>query len=319
LAYAATQTAQAQPTATATRRPLPTLPPETPDHTATAAFATAEALRTRPTWTPTPLPTATFTPNATATAAFAVAQAVATAEALGLDPAGVRVGTVDGALYLRVPAGAFTMGSATGGSDDERPVHTVDLDEFWIMRTEVTNAQYARCVAAGACAAPSNSRWQDNAYANHPVTHVDWNQAQAYATWSGGRLPTEAEWEKACRGDDQRTYPWGSAAPDASLANFNGNVGDTEPVGSYSGGASPYGLADMAGNVWEWTADWYDGGYYASSPAVNPTGPASGGTRVLRGGSFHYVSRYVRCAYRVRYAPDYRFDRLGFRVVAPGF
>lgn len=315
---AATQTAQAGPTAPPTRQPTSTPPPATPDWTATAAFATAEALRTRPTWTPTPTNTPTLTPNPTATAAFVLAQAVATAEALGLDPAGLRVNPVDGALYLRVPAGEFMMGSDSGDTD-ERPVHAVYLDEFWIMRTEVTNAQYARCVKAGACTPPDNTRWQESEYAEHPVTHVDWGQANAYAAWVGGRLPTEAEWEKACRSSDGRTYPWGNAAPDNGLLNFSSQVGGTQPVGSYPAGASPYGPVDMAGNVWEWTADWYDSGYYTNAPARNPAGPTTGTYRTLRGGSWPNSGVYVRCAVRGRLSPRNWDVFVGFRVVSPGF
>ncbi|GIK71666.1 MAG: hypothetical protein BroJett021_06540 [Chloroflexota bacterium] len=232
------------------------------------------------------------------------------------------VNPVDGATYVPVPAGEFIMGSPESvGDDDEHPQHTVYLDAFWIMQTEVTNAQYARCVAAGACSAPDNSYWQDPAYGQHPVTDVDWNQAAAYAQWVGGRLPTEAEWEKAARGTDGRTYPWGDEQPDSSLANCCGFVNDTTPVGSYPAGASPYGALDMAGNVWEWTADWYDSGYYSQSPAQNPTGPAGGDYRVLRGGSFYVDSAFVRVAGRRRYNLDLRSWNLGFRVASssPGF
>lgn len=228
----------------------------------------------------------------------------------------------DDALYIPVPAGEFLMGSPSGvGQDDEHQQHTVYLDAFWIMQTEVTNAQYAKCVAAGACSAPDNSRWQDAAYADHPVTHVDWNQASAYAQWAGGRLPTEAEWEKAARGTDGRTYPWGEETPSATLANCCDFVNDTTPVGSYPAGASPYGALDMAGNVWEWTADWYDGSYYSRSPAQNPTGPDNGSTRVLRSGSFYNDATVVRVAFRLWNDPDYRLRSNGFRVASssPGF
>ena len=126
------------------------------------------------------------------------------------------------------------MGS-NKGDNDEQPVHRVTLDGFWIMRTEVTTAQYAGCVDAGACTAPGNSRWRDSQYADRPVTDVNWEQAQTYAEWAGGRLPTEAEWEKACRGDDLRPYPWGDADPSPELLNFDGSgIG---AVGSYPAGA----------------------------------------------------------------------------------
>lgn len=226
---------------------------------------------------------------------------------------------VDGTVYVHVPAGEFLMGSPDGqGDDDEHPQHTVTLDAFWIMQTEVTNSQYAQCVATGACRAPSNDSWQDADRADHPVTYVTRQQASDYAAWSGGRLPTEAEWEKAACGTDGRTYPWGDAAPAADLLNFNQNVGDTTPVGSYPVGASPYGALDMAGNVYEWTADWYASDSYSQSPASNPTGPTSGQYHVLRGGSFYSDGRWVRCA--ARYGPvSIGFDYGGFRVVSPGF
>jgi formylglycine-generating enzyme required for sulfatase activity len=229
---------------------------------------------------------------------------------------------IDEALFVKVPAGEFLMGSPDGeGQDDEHPQHTVYLDAFWIMQTEVTNAQFARCVADGACSAPNNSRWQDATYADHPVTYVDWNQANSYAQWAGGRLPTEAEWEKAARGTDGRTWPWGEEQPAESLANCCDFVNDTVPVGSYPAGASPYGALDMAGNVWEWTADWYDSSYYGQSPTQNPTGPTSGQFRVLRGGSAWDDAEYVRVALRIRGIPDFRLRDGGFRVASssPGF
>jgi formylglycine-generating enzyme required for sulfatase activity len=156
------------------------------------------------------------------------------------------------------------------------------------MRTEVTNAQYDRCVRAGVCTAPSNSVWRDVRFADHPVTDVSWDQASVYAQWVGGSLPTEAQWEKAARGTDLRAYPWGDQEPTVSLLNFEGSgIGGTSAVGSYPIGASPYGALDMAGNVWEWVADWYDGSYYSVSPVENPQGPATGSYRVLRGGSWY--------------------------------
>ncbi|MBX2997697.1 MAG: SUMF1/EgtB/PvdO family nonheme iron enzyme [Caldilineaceae bacterium] len=221
--------------------------------------------------------------------------------------------SIDGAIYVLVPAGEFLMGSSQNSS--EQPQRTVYLDAYWIMQTEVTNAQYAKCVAAGACNPPNNSRWQDALYADHPVTHVDWQQASAYARWAGGRLPTEAEWEKAARGTDGRTYPWGNGEPNAQLCNFNRNVGDTTPVGSYPAGVSPYGAHDMCGNVREWVNDWYGSVYYASAPDRNPQGPGSGQYRVLRGGSWYLNVNFVRSAHRLYIHPDSWYSDFGFRSV----
>ena len=218
------------------------------------------------------------------------------------------------------------MGSPDGeGDDDEHPQHTVYVDDYWIGKTEVTNAQYARCVEAGGCPAPNNNRWNDGALVDHPVTNVSWDNAVAYSRWlteqSGitVRLPSEAEWEKAARGSDGRRYPWGDAQPSATLLNFSeSKIGTTTAVGNYPDGASPYGALDMAGNVWEWVADWYDGGYYADAPARNPTGSESGQPRVLRGGSWFNAAPSVRPANRDRHGPGLRYSDVGFRLVAPG-
>ena len=215
------------------------------------------------------------------------------------------------------------MGSGAGdslASDDEKPQTTVNTDEFWIMRTEVTNAQYGRCVEAKACTAPEpkNSSWRDPAYAEHPVTDVSWHQANAYAKWVKGRLPTEAEWEKACRGTDGRIYPWGYPTPTADLANFNRNVNETTPVGRYSPqGDSPYGLADMVGNVWEWTSSQYQPYPYNDADGrENLEGNAS---RMFRGGSWVNPAYNVRCADRGIFNPDDGGGNVGIRVVSTGF
>jgi eukaryotic-like serine/threonine-protein kinase len=223
-----------------------------------------------------------------------------------------------GITFVCVPSGKFLMGSNDtdkSAVDDEKPQHSVYVDEFWIMETPVTNAQYQRCVTANACTPPNNKIWNQFEYANHPVTHVNWQQANEYAVWAGGRLPTEAEWEKAARGIDGRIFPWANPEPDETLLNYNQKCKGTTDVGSYPTGASIYGTLDMAGNVWEWVADWYNEGYYAISPASNPLGPASGDFRVLRGGSWYVDSYYVRTVYRDRHPPHYLSDDVGFRVV----
>jgi serine/threonine-protein kinase len=219
-----------------------------------------------------------------------------------------------------VPAGLFIMGSSVGFAD-EQPEHSVFLDSFWIDRTEVTNGMYSLCVESDACPKPhdqSNTHpvyFSDPQFADYPVIDLKWSSAQAYCAWAGRRLPTEAEWEKAARGTDGRTYPWGNTLPNNSRLNFNNSTGDTLPVGSYQSGASPYGVLDMAGNVTEWVADWYDAGYYAISPHSDPTGPVDGQYKGLRGGSWHTDEYNIRSADRHYLAPDTRDIVLGFRCV----
>jgi formylglycine-generating enzyme required for sulfatase activity len=229
----------------------------------------------------------------------------------------MRTNAQDGAVYIWIPAGSFTMGSGaedTLASDDEKPAHPVEVAGFWIMRMEVTNEQYSRCVEAGACSAPSDNRWQDDQYADHPVVNVDWQQASTYAEWVGGRLPSEAEWEYACRGTDGRIYPWGNDPPNGDRLNYSQNVGDTKPVGSYPPGAN--GLNDMAGNVWEWTSSLYKPYPYVAEDGREDA--KASGARTLRGGSWINDDLVVRCAVRgVSYLDDWG-DHVGFRVVSPG-
>lgn len=191
----------------------------------------------------------------------------------------------DTPVYVRVPAGEFTTGS-TGteqySPDNEKPQHKVTLAEFWILRTEVTNWQYAECVAAGTCTEPGNQHWNRPQLRNWPVTNVSWAQATAYAKWRGGRLPTEAEWEKACRGTHALLYPWGDELLTETLANFSYNEEVVTDVGNCEAEQSPYGLLDMAGNVQEWTSSQYrDYPYRADDGREEPTVTR---TRTLRGG-----------------------------------
>ena len=179
------------------------------------------------------------------------------------------------------------------------PRHKVFLDGYWIYRTEITNAMYKLCVNDGVCSSPKNSYSKERTdyftnpkYKDYPVVFVSWIDADNYCNWAGGRLPTEAEWEKAARGTDNRLFPWGNDFPVSDLANTTFSKLDTEPVDSYPLGASPYGVYNLAGNVYEWVADWFSATYYQSSPYENPTGPSnlSGelDRRVVRGGAFTY-------------------------------
>lgn len=237
-------------------------------------------------------------------------------EIVGSSPAPeVWVNPVDDAEFVNVPAGEFIMGSDEDYAD-EAPLHRVELDDYWIMSTEVTNAQYLACIEDGGCTEPANDRWNSSDYVDHPVTNVDWDQAAEYAAWAGGRLPTEAEWEKAARGPDGQIYPWGDDI-DELPANVDFPTGDTMPVGSYPDGASPYGVLDMAGNVEEWVADWYGKEYYADSPAVNPEGAeeSTPPLKVLRGGSFQQGRYDVRGSVRGRANPETKYSNVGFRIV----
>lgn len=223
-----------------------------------------------------------------------------------------------------IPAGPFQMGCGPADGQcaaHENPLHEVRLDAYFIDRHEVTNARYQACVEAGVCTPPyataSATRevyYGNPEFADYPVVNVDWPQADAFCAWEGKRLPSEAEWEKAARGsEDARTYPWGDGAPDKTLLNFDSNVGDTTAVGSYPDGRSPYGVMDMSGNVWEWVSDWYQADAYALASSVNPTGPASGEFRVLRGGSWLNDAPFERATVRVNAAPETWYIVDGFR------
>lgn len=208
---------------------------------------------------------------------------------------------------------------------DEEPVHPVYLDAFYIDKYEVTNAAYKACVDGGVCDPPrrTNSSTRPEYYGNlefdnYPVIHVDWEMARIHCEdWRGGALPTEAQWEKAARGTDHRIYPWGDSI-DETLANYNYAVGDTTPVDSYPDGKSPYGLYNMAGNVWEWGADWYGDSYYEDSLMTNPMGPGSGQYRTLRGGSWSDSADLLRVSLRGRNEPGVIADNgFGFRCARP--
>jgi formylglycine-generating enzyme required for sulfatase activity len=294
-------------------------PIQTPTPTAIPPSPTVQVTETvRPTDTDTPTPSPTPSPTS-------IPPAATPTQVPGMGS--TQVSPKDSMVQMYVPAGDFLMGSDKAkdsqAQDNELPQHTVYLDAFWIDQTEVTNAQYARCVESGLCTPPHStgsythsSYYGDNQYAYYPVIYVDWNQANAYCAWAGRRLPSEAEWEKAARGADGRIYPWGNTAPGKDLLNYNMNIGDTSAVGSFPSGASPYGALDMAGNVWEWVNDWFSDTYYAQSPARNPSGPTSGDYRGLRGGSWSLDERVVGSAYRGYDTSGDGFNVIGFRCAA---
>jgi len=211
---------------------------------------------------------------------------------------------------VSIPAGEFTMGSQDG-DPDERPAHKVYVDAFSIDVYEVTVRQYAEFLQATGVNLPLD--WQtmnQPAHQKRPVANVDWTDAAAYCKWAGKRLPTEAEWEKAARGTDGRLYPWGNDPPTPLHANYgktgSHNYGTLAAVGTLENGKSPYGIYDMAGNVWEWVSDWYDSDYYKNSLSQNPTGPSKGGFKVIRGGAWTSNPRNLRSADRYWDPPSFR-------------
>src|SRR5271157_5735955 len=288
------------------------------------------------------------------TLATAGVPTLVTATANPTSPPGLRIGSsqlssIDGMKLLYVPAGNFLMGSSDADSlaqPDEKPQHTVYLDAFWIDQTVVSNAMYMRCVQAAGCKphldmAPVMGMYpyyNSPRFANYPMIDVTWDEATAYCTWAGRRLPTEAEWEKAARGTDGRIYPWGDQAPTNDLANYDNNIGYPMPVDSLPMGASPYGALDMAGNVWQWVNDLFYNKYYSCenslslylnlcSPSANPRGPKNGGDRGIRGGAWNNaevggtnetVSEVsgvsgVRSALRLSEISEQYFGTVGFR------
>ncbi|HRI38912.1 MAG TPA: SUMF1/EgtB/PvdO family nonheme iron enzyme [Nitrospira sp.] len=231
----------------------------------------------------------------------------------------------DRAPMVLVPAGEFIMGSQPDDKNsdgDEQPAHPLDLDAFYIDQYEVTTSQYAKFLGSTNRSEPMF--WPVNAislYGRKPVVGVDWNDADAYCSWAGKYLPTEAQWEKAARGTDRRQYPWGNVEPSEKMANFGAthsvflNYQTLADVGSFGDGKSPYDVYDMAGNVMEWTADWYGANYYRKSPHRNPKGPSSGLVRVIRGGSWDIASVALRSANRFRTESTNQLNNVGFRCV----
>jgi formylglycine-generating enzyme required for sulfatase activity len=219
-----------------------------------------------------------------------------------------------------IPEGSFTMGvDGTQALEDERPAHKPWLATFSIDLHEVTTAQYARFLSATARSAPWQWETVDlTRHGDRPVIGVDWTDADAYCGWKGKRLPTEAEWEKAARGTDGRLYPWGNQVPGKDLANFalGARFSYSQvlmPAQSYEPGKSPYGVLQMAGNVYEWVQDWYGTNYYDVSPDRNPAGPDQGQFKVLRGGSWSDLPKYLLTYGRFKLPPETKNSYTGFR------
>ena len=324
------------PTASPTRTSLPTFtftppPTDTPIPTGTPTLTLEPSPVIQPTATATLAPTATPTDTPMPTG-MPTETSTGTPTPV-LFPGQVAIRLADGMILHFVPEGPFLMGT----DDDpeafphERPQHTVILSAYWVDETEVTNAQYRLCVEAEACDPPSIlTAYDDSARANHPVVYVNWDKASAYCAWLADetgwdvRLPSEAQWEKAASWDPitevKYRYPWGDDDPTPTLLNYQGTgLGRTTPVGSYPLGASPYGALDMAGNVWEWVADWYDQDYYDDTDgAIDPTGPATGTHRVMRGGSYGYSAHKARTTHRDAGTVKASGAGLGFRCIVVG-
>lgn len=232
---------------------------------------------------------------------------------LGGPTAGTTVSWMDGGSLVYVPAGQFTM----GGNGVDNPTHSVSLSAYWLSRTKITNRMYSICVGVGVCSPPASIPggpvYSNPVYGDHPVVGVTYDQATAYCSWAGGRLPTEAEWEKAARGPGGQTYPWGNSQPSCDLLNYAGCNGSTTSVVAHANSASPYLALDMAGNAHEWTLDWYNASYYSTGPIQDPPGAESGDYRVIRGSGFNSDISQLDVSIRRPAAPGYTSADLGFR------
>lgn len=272
-----------------------------------AACQPAMAATPQSTPSPTPRTEASATPTPSHTpAAIAAAPTIEPTST----PENQKTSQKDGMTQILIPAGTFIMGGMdVYRRDNEQPAREVYLNAYWMDQVEVTNGMYNLCVQAGECRPPAQPRSDNRAeyfgnpeFQDYPVVLVAWYYANAYCQWAGRRLPTEAEWERAARGDDKRNFPWGDELPNQYNSNSSNIVGDTTRVGSYAEGASPFGILDLAGNVAEWVADRYRPDSYGRAPFENPMGPSEGDVfnnlRVIRGGSFQDDWTKLRLANR---------------------
>ncbi|HBX70707.1 MAG TPA: hypothetical protein DEH25_15330 [Chloroflexi bacterium] len=303
----------------------------TPTPTALNAVVSATSVPPTPTASPLPSATATLIPSETPTPTASPSPT----ETLTPSPSPYPTLIVDerGAAMVFVAAGEFLMGSEVW-SGSEKPAHTVYLDAYYIDQFEVSVGAFAEFLnemgnqiegVAGKASwveepdpdlhlHRTDGIWQaDEGRANHPMNEVTWFGARAFCEWRGAVLPSEAQWEKAARGTDGRTYPWGEQEPTCEMANFAGCFYDSVPVDSYPEWVSPYGAYNMAGNVHEWTNDWYNADYYANSPSENPTGPESGDYKIFRGASWFNGNFQTRTTYRYPKLPVLTYMANGFR------
>jgi len=301
------------------------LPPTKVVASAPTTFMPTQTLTLTPKPTDTLRPTGTFTPKPTDTPRTTATNTLQPTDT----PRMTSTPMPKSSPMMFIPAGEFVMGSSDTdkqASDNEKPQHKIYLNAFQIDKFEVTNTQYALCLNAGECKSPSSNAsvgYQLGYFGlpitkNYPVIYISWFDANNYCKWVGRRLPTEAEWEKAARGIDGRTFPWGNTW-DSDKLHLRGHTppfgspNDPAEVGSYSSGASPYGVLDMAGNVREWVADWYDAGYYSKTPYSNPSGSNSGQFKVVRGGSWDDSQDYQRVTSRLYSDPNSTNVLTGFR------
>jgi formylglycine-generating enzyme required for sulfatase activity len=299
------------------RTPDPELKPQQKSQQSTEAVpAKPDSLPPGPVQSPSPVPQKPRSAEAEGRPAQKAQNGTSPAKPGAMPQLPVEIVGKDGAPMVLIPAGEFTMGSDKG-DDDEQPVHRVFLDSFYIDKFEVTNGRYAKFVETIQSEPPWGFADKETPvlHPDQPVRWVNWMDAMGYCLWAGKRLPTEAEWEKAARGTDGRAYPWGNDPPTPAHAVFGLKEGaDTvSAIGNRDKGKSPYGVHDMAGNLYEWTTDWYDEEFYSKNLSINPRGPTEGTAKVQRGGSYTNTTYRLRSSFRTKGDPTEHDPNVGFR------